>query len=152
MDFEWGVRLWGHGILLNIILTVVTIVFAFFGLTFSFALLGESIGAFIFIAFIVLPLLYGWVSRFLSELFHNVEPSEVDSWGDTVILWLHGLGLVVIMLLIATAFGALGLTLTLETFMNVFADLGALVFAVLSITVIPVLYGFVSQGLTELLA
>ena len=155
---ERAVRLWVHGIALTIIFAVVTTIFAVFGLTFTFAVLGESftsVGAlaFAFTLIIVLPLIYGWVSRQLSDLLHEgVSPTSLDDAGDWIMLWLHGLGLAVVIVLIATLFGFFGLTLSLATLASALTNIGALVFAIISFTVLPIMYGFVSQGLTELTA
>lgn len=60
---------WIHGVSLTLMLMIATTVFAFFGL--SLALLAEGVtgGSLILglLAFVVLPLLYGWISRTLSE-------------------------------------------------------------------------------------
>jgi len=148
-SLEEGARLWFHGLALTIVLLIVTTVFAFFGLALSFAVLG---GALVFVAFIVLPLIYGWISAKLSDLLHtDVSSKDLDSLGDWVVVWIHGLVLVVVLLFIATFFGFFGLSLTTTILMNAFADVGAFVFALLSFTVLPIVYGFTSKGLTQLL-
>lgn len=150
-----GVRLWLHGLVLTIVLLVVTTVFALFGLTLSFAILGslDSLGALIFVCvtFILLPLIYGWVGTKISEVLHeDVSSKEVDSLGDWVLVWIHGLVSVVILLFIATFFGFFGLTLTTTVLMNALKDVGAFVFAFLSFTVLPIVYGYVGKSLSQL--
>lgn len=70
---ERWIRRWIVGVLLVIVMLIATSIFGFFGLTFSFATLGESISslsalAFVVLALIILPIIYGWASEELVEL------------------------------------------------------------------------------------
>lgn len=66
-DVEKWAKLWIAGILIVVIMLIATTFFGFFGLTLSFAILGQAVDSvksliFVLIAFGVLPLTFGWVA------------------------------------------------------------------------------------------
>jgi len=157
MDLEEGARLWAHGLVLTFVLVLATTVLTALGLTLSFDVLGVAPASFsalffVLFAFVLLPLVYGFVSRKVSDVLHeDVSWSSLDSASDWVMLWIQGLVYAVLMIVISLVFSFVGFSLSLTVLLSAFTSVTAMVFAILSIVVLPIVYGFTSKGLTELL-
>ena len=147
---------WFHGVALVVLVMFVNTFFGFFGLTLTLATLGTAVAsysalAFVLLAFILLPIIYGTVSAKLSEWLGEGDfPSNIDL-EEVVRFWMHGLVLTVAMLLVTTVFGVFGIAFSFAMLSSALDGFKALIIVIIGFVAVPFTLGWISDGLTELL-
>jgi len=135
---------------------IVSTAFAFFGITLSLAAIGSatqsvSSVAFALIGLVLMPVVYGAVSAKTSEMFGEGDfPSNVEA-EDVALFWIHGLVISVVMMIVTAVFALFGVTLSFAILGTAFDSLKFLAFALLAFAILPIVFGTMSDEITELL-
>lgn len=153
---EWGFK-WIHGLILVVLMLLVNTAFTVLGLTltigsFQTAITSLASLGFVTVTFLLLPIIYGIISGGLSSLLGEGDGdfSLPDDKAEWVLTWIHGLVLVILMTFVTAVSAVFGLGLNF-TVLTALTSFGALVMGLLGFVVLPIVFGWISEGLTTLL-